>query len=74
MRASAGVAERYPPDLQDLLLSDPTDAMAVADSLQVWRRHAETYRVPLASLSQQLRAYTWDKMAAHIVTCIEHAA
>ena len=38
--ADAGVAERYPPDLADLLLPDPEDAADLAARLERWRRAA----------------------------------
>lgn len=71
---TAGVAERYPPELHDLLIPDPDDAADLAKRLRDWRARAETYRAAVASLSQRLRAHTWDHMAAQIVDIIEAAA
>jgi glycosyltransferase involved in cell wall biosynthesis len=70
---SAGVAERYPADLDDLLIADPDDASALADSLVRWRRRAEDVRCRVAPLSRALRARTWDTMAAEIVALVERA-
>jgi glycosyltransferase involved in cell wall biosynthesis len=65
---SAGVAERYPTHLHDLLLlEDPNDAAALADRLRHWRPEREKYRTVMADFADQLRAYTWDDMAEQIV-------
>jgi glycosyltransferase involved in cell wall biosynthesis len=63
----AGVAERYPAELQDLLIPDPQNADDLVERLQNWRRRAAEYRDALATLSRQLRAHTWNHMAAQIV-------
>lgn len=68
---SAGVAERYPPELFELLIPDPDNASDLARRLQGWRVCPERYRDPLISLSQELRRYTWDCMAAQIVAVSE---
>jgi glycosyltransferase involved in cell wall biosynthesis len=65
--AAAGVAERYPPELADLLLPDPDDAAALAGRLRAWRRDLEEWPGRIAELSAALRAYTWDDMAADFV-------
>jgi hypothetical protein len=36
------VAERYPPELQDLLIEDPLDPSALAAQLRRWRVDAPT--------------------------------
>ena len=62
--ASAGIAERYPSDLAELLIHDPDDAEALAGRL---RGHADlTARVApsLARFGESLRRQTWDDMAA----------
>ena len=61
---SAGVAERYPPELLDLLIPDPEDPMDLADRLRRWRDGRDRYAVAVATLSDQLRATTWDDSAA----------
>jgi glycosyltransferase involved in cell wall biosynthesis len=70
---SAGVAERYPPYLDDLLLDDPNDADGLADRLLHWRQCLEKYRTATADFADQLRAYTWDDMAERIVNLVEGA-
>ncbi len=64
--ADAGVAERYPPQLQDLLLPNPDDVDDLVARLQKWRSHQEDYKKLVFSLSQELRNYTWDDMAKAI--------
>ncbi|MEA5581263.1 glycosyltransferase family 4 protein [Nodularia harveyana UHCC-0300] len=64
--ANAGVAERYPPQLQDLLLPNPEDAVDLVARLQKWRREKDYYSNLVSSLTQELRVYTWDDMAKAI--------
>ena len=61
---SAGVAERYPAELADLLIPDPDDAADLAARLRRWR-DGRRPRVgeALAAFSERLRATTWDDMA-----------
>jgi glycosyltransferase involved in cell wall biosynthesis len=61
--ASAGVAERYPPELADLLLPDPNDASDLAHRLQRWREDAIQWRSRMAPFAETLRSFTWDDMA-----------
>jgi glycosyltransferase involved in cell wall biosynthesis len=68
--ASAGVAERYPPELRVLLLPDPSDAADLAERLRGWRSAREAYRAIVAPLGQALRARTWDQCAADIVRLV----
>jgi glycosyltransferase involved in cell wall biosynthesis len=64
--APAGVAERYPADLTDLLLTDPDDAGELADRLRYWRANCETFATRVQPLADRLRARTWDDMARDI--------
>ncbi len=68
--AAAGVAERYPPELADLVLPDPEDARALADRLRAWRRDLEAWPARVAGFAAALRAYTWDDMAAAFVAAV----
>jgi glycosyltransferase involved in cell wall biosynthesis len=70
---SAGVAERYPADLDDLLIDDPNDAAALAAQLLQWRGRADEIRGRVAPLSRTLRGRSWDTMAAEIVALVERA-
>ncbi len=67
--AAAGVAERYPSSLAELLLDDPTDAAALEASLRNWRRHHERLRDGVHALSAHLRRRTWQAMAEDVQTC-----
>ncbi|WGV29003.1 glycosyltransferase family 4 protein [Halotia branconii] len=69
--ANAGVAERYPPELQDLLITNPENAVDLAARLQKWWCNKNHYSKLVSSLSQALRAYTWDDMAKNILNHIE---
>jgi glycosyltransferase involved in cell wall biosynthesis len=71
--STSGVAERYPSSLADWLLEDPKDDVDLARRM---RRALETPRgsapfVALAALSRELRARTWDTVAADIVALTE---
>ena len=68
---SAGVAERYPVGLHDLLIPDPDDSSDLARRLQAWRAAPERYRDALISFAQELRSYSWDRMAAQIIAVAE---
>ena len=72
--ATAGVAERYPASLEDLLLVDPEDSRELASRLRYWRSHVERLRDQILPVSAALRAWTWDAMAARIVSLVEQAS
>jgi glycosyltransferase involved in cell wall biosynthesis len=72
--ASAGVSERYPPELHELLLPDPDDPADLATHLRTWREARDTYRDRVAPLGQVLRARTWDCCAADIVEWVRDRA
>jgi glycosyltransferase involved in cell wall biosynthesis len=71
--ADAGVAERYPPELQDFLIPDPEDPAALADRLLHWRSNLEKFRSAVIPFSNSLRSYTWDDMAERIVNLVQAA-
>lgn len=70
---SAGIAERFPAALQNLLIPDPDDAADLADRLRTWFSGSEASRAlqALATFSEQLRASTWDQMAAQFMAIVE---
>jgi glycosyltransferase involved in cell wall biosynthesis len=72
--ARAGVAERYPPELQDLLIADSENPAALADRVIHWRDNLERFRAAVIPLSNSLRSYTWDHMAERIVQIVQEAA
>jgi glycosyltransferase involved in cell wall biosynthesis len=72
--AHAGVAELYSSDLADLLLEDPDSVHELVRSLRRWREALVEQRARVESLSNTLRARSWDTMAAEIVEIIERNA
>ncbi|MDR3638944.1 MAG: glycosyltransferase family 4 protein [Isosphaeraceae bacterium] len=60
---TAGIAERYPSALHPLLIPDPNDAPDLAARLLAWRADTPRFAPAVATLSAQLRAHTWDRMA-----------
>ena len=65
--SNAGIAERYSPNLQELLLSNPEDQQALARCLWSWRKNIPKYCHLIQSFSQELRLYSWDNMAEKIL-------
>jgi glycosyltransferase involved in cell wall biosynthesis len=65
--AAAGVAERYPTELRDLLLPDPNDARDLAMRMLHWRANLAEARRRVAPLAAVLRAWSWRDMAERIV-------
>ncbi|NNC14669.1 glycosyltransferase family 4 protein [Corallococcus exiguus] len=68
---SAGVAERFPSSLQGLLLDDPEDSGELVRRLEEWRARGGDWMPAVAALSSELRAWTWDAMAAAVVARLE---
>jgi len=60
--SSAGVAERYPPQLEDLLLPDPDDSFDLAERIAKWSGNKNIYQYQVSQFSKELRSYTWDDM------------
>jgi glycosyltransferase involved in cell wall biosynthesis len=69
--ASAGVAERFPPELAELLLPDPEDSGDLVARMLRWRGDIAEWKRRAESVAQALRAYTWQDMAEQIVTLVE---
>jgi len=67
----AGIAERYPADLADMLLGDPTSVGELVDRLRLWRSHIDSWKRRIGPLGQMLRAYSWDDMARSFVDAVE---
>jgi glycosyltransferase involved in cell wall biosynthesis len=60
---TAGIAERFPAELEDSLIPDPDDAADLVGRLRTCRARFDEPSPALASFSEQLRASTWDQMA-----------
>ncbi len=69
--ARAGVSERFPRELEDLLLRNPEDDAALADRLRLWRSHRQIYQPHLAGLGDELRLPNLEVMARKMVERIE---
>lgn len=69
--ADAGVAERMSDALRPLLLPHPDDAADLASRLRAWRAGMDDYRGAAMALSERLREWTWDDMAARMVELVE---
>jgi glycosyltransferase involved in cell wall biosynthesis len=65
--ASAGVSERYPSSLAELLIQDPDDSAALAAMMLKWRASIPAWKERIQPLSRELRSRTWNAMAAEIV-------
>lgn len=64
---TAGVAERYPAELGELLLPDPGDVGDLVARLRRWRADIAGWKRRVAPLGAALRAWSWRDMAAQIV-------
>ena len=71
---SAGIAERYPSALRDLLIDGEIDAPEVAEALQRWRSDADGWVNRFEAFAASLRARSWDAMSADIAALVEGAA
>lgn len=67
---SAGVAERYPPDLADMLLNDPESVDELVTILGRWRKQMNVWKARVAPLGRELRAYGWEDMAEAFVETV----
>jgi glycosyltransferase involved in cell wall biosynthesis len=67
----AGVAERYPASLSEMLLPDPEDAADLAARLQRWRRSSESWKEAFAPFAAALSRRTWADVAADFVALVE---
>ncbi|HYR07235.1 MAG TPA: glycosyltransferase [Longimicrobium sp.] len=71
--ADAGVAERIPEAMDDLLIRDPDDAAELAARLRAWRGSIHIHHDAALALSAELRSRTWDDMAGLMATIIAEA-
>src|SRR5262249_16337297 len=68
---NAGIAERYPNSLNELLIQHPDDTAELCSRLRAWRTGMEQYRAGVADFSRELRSRTWDRACAQMVELIE---
>jgi glycosyltransferase involved in cell wall biosynthesis len=68
---AAGVAERYPASLNEMLLPDATDAADLCARLHRWRRSMQRWREEFAPLASELGRRTWSEVAAEFVALAE---
>ena len=71
---SAGIAERYPEALRDLLIDREVDATSIAEALWRWRSAAGDWTERTATFAACLRTRSWDAMAADIAAAVEGTA
>jgi len=65
--ASAGVAEKYPSTMKELLIRNCDNAHELAFRMRNWRAQMERFRRLTVPLAGQLRSYSWRTMAEQIV-------
>jgi glycosyltransferase involved in cell wall biosynthesis len=70
----AGIAERYPAELADLLLCAPPTAADLVKRLRRWRAEMPAYQARVAPFGERLRRRTWRDMARDIASVIEATA
>jgi glycosyltransferase involved in cell wall biosynthesis len=70
----AGIAERYPPAMRDLLIEGAIDAATIAEALWRWRSEADAWASRCEAFAASLRARSWDTMSAEIAALVEGAA
>lgn len=69
--ASAGIAERYPAALSDLILRDPNDVDELAERLFAWRCRFDSFKELVKPFGAELRRRTWRDMACDVVAAAD---
>jgi glycosyltransferase involved in cell wall biosynthesis len=70
---NAGIAERFPEHLRELLVDDPNSVEEVAARLVSWRAHMQEWKLRVGSFSQMLRRHSWTRMCERILAISEPA-
>lgn len=70
----AGIAERYPAELADMILNSPENASELAERLQHWRERRDEWRRCFAPFGARLRECTWLDMADRLVSIVDGTA
>jgi len=68
--ASAGIAERYPPELRPLLLADAGDPRELASCLRGWHDARVSYRSLASAFGQELLRRSWKDMADEMLSLV----
>jgi glycosyltransferase involved in cell wall biosynthesis len=71
--ACAGIAERYPQDLLEMVLPDAEDVSDLVARMLRWRSNMDQWKIDFAPLAMTLRTQTWNDMAREIVSLVEQA-
>ncbi len=69
--ASAGVAERYPVELREMLLANPADDEALAACILEWSPHIAVVKEAFRPFAETLRGHTEQTMARAILDAVE---
>lgn len=67
---TAGVAERYPAELRELLIDDPEDSEALADRILCWHASKLSWKLRVVPFSDALRRHTQEVMAKQMVELV----
>lgn len=67
----AGVAERFPADLADLLIDNPNDAAELARRTASWWKNPDRCTAAAGAFGAMLRQWSWDDMSREIVRVSE---
>jgi glycosyltransferase involved in cell wall biosynthesis len=65
--SSAGIVERFEPDMEDALLPRDLTADMLTQRLREWAADPDRWRDRAASTAARMQARTWDEMASEIV-------
>jgi glycosyltransferase involved in cell wall biosynthesis len=71
---ASGIAERYPPGLNNLVLPDPNDVGDLVDRLRDWQARPDYYLDAVSTFGRDLRSNTWDHMAERVAGFIDESA
>ena len=72
--ASAGIAERYPAQLDGLLLRNPRDVGEIVERVRRWRESIDAWKESVKPLAAELRSRSWETMAKEFVTLVQNSA
>jgi len=64
--SAAGVSERIPHELRELILTDPESQLELVERLRHWRRNRGTMVARFRPISEELRSRSWGDMAREI--------